>query len=73
LTGAGDPTTTTLADPFTIDVSTYSIPRSARQPGVSNTLDTLDTRFVNASTQIGTSLFNVHTIALGELPYAAMV
>jgi hypothetical protein len=68
LTGAGDPATTKLADPFTIDVPTYGIPRSARQPGVSNTLDTLDTRFVNASTQIGTSLFNVHTIALETFP-----
>jgi len=35
---------------------------------VANTLDTLDTRFVSASTQIGTSLFNVHTIALGTFP-----
>ena len=68
LTGAGDPTTTTLADPFTIDVPTYRIPRSAQQPGVPNTLDTLDTRFVNASTQIGTRLFNVHTIAVGAFP-----
>jgi hypothetical protein len=68
LTGAGDPTTTTLADPFTIVVPTYRIPRSARQAGVFNTLDTLDTRFVNASTQIGTSLFNVHTIALDTFP-----
>jgi hypothetical protein len=68
LTGAGDPTTTTLADPFTIVVPTYRIPRSARQAGVSNTLDTLDTRFVNASTQIGTSLFNVHTIELNTFP-----
>jgi hypothetical protein len=68
LTGAGDPTTTSLSDPFTINVSTYGIPRSARQPVVANTLDTLDTRFVSASTQIGTSLFNVHTIALGTFP-----
>jgi hypothetical protein len=68
LTGAGDPTSTTLADPFTITVPTYRIPRSARQPGVANALDTLDTRFVNASTQIGTSLFNVHTIDLGTFP-----
>ena len=35
---------------------------------MANTLDTLDTRFVSASTQIGTSLFNVHTIALGTFP-----
>ena len=68
LTGSGDPTTTKLSDPFTINVSTYRIPRSAQQPVVFNTLDTLDTRFVNASTQIGTSLFNVHTIALGTFP-----
>ncbi len=68
LTGAGDPTTTTLADPFTILVPTYRVPRSAQQLGTFATLDTLDTRFVNASTQIGTSLFNVHTIALGTFP-----
>jgi len=68
LTGAGDPTTTSLADPFTIDVGTYHIPRAAQQPGVGNTLDTLDTRFVNASTQTGASLFNVHTIQLGTFP-----
>jgi hypothetical protein len=68
LTGSGDPTTTTLADPFVIFVPTYHIPRSAQQPGTFATLDTLDTRFVNASTQVGTSLFNVHTIALGTFP-----
>src|SRR5262249_7229985 len=32
------------------------------------TLDTLDTRFQNASTQRGTSLFNVHTINFSTFP-----
>lgn len=68
LTGAGDPTTTVLADPFVIDVGPYLIPRSARQPGTTATLDTLDTRFQNASTQRGTSLFNVHTINFSTFP-----
>jgi hypothetical protein len=66
LTGAGDPATTSLSDPYTILVPTYRLPRSAQQFGTFATLDTLDTRFVNASTQIGTSLYNVHTIALGS-------
>jgi hypothetical protein len=68
LTGAGDPATTVLADPFTIDVGTYGVPRSAREPGTTATLDTLDTRFQNASTQLGTSVFNVHTINFSTFP-----
>lgn len=68
LTGAGVPATTNLSDPFVINVGTYRIPRSARQPVSFATLDTLDTRFVHASTQVGTSLFNVHTIDLQGFP-----
>lgn len=68
LTGADDPSSTTLADPFSINVGTYRIPRSARQPDTSARLDTLDTRFVHASTQVGTSLFNVHTIDVESFP-----
>jgi hypothetical protein len=51
-----------------IDVPNYAVPPAARQPGTSIRLDTLDRRFVNASTQIGDSLWNVHTIALGSFP-----
>jgi hypothetical protein len=45
-----------------IAVPAWTAPRDARQPGTTNLLDTLDARFVNASSQVGTSLFNVHTI-----------
>jgi len=46
----------------TITVDSYTIPQNASQPGTAAVLDTLDARFVNASTQIGDSLWNVHTI-----------
>ncbi|MCX5890664.1 MAG: hypothetical protein NTY36_14645 [Deltaproteobacteria bacterium] len=45
-----------------IPVPTFSLPPYAPQPGTSEELDTLDARFENASTQIGNSLFQVHTI-----------
>jgi hypothetical protein len=51
-----------------IDVPDYATPPSARQPGSNQVLDTLDGRFVNASTQVGDSLWNVHTIRLGSFP-----
>jgi hypothetical protein len=51
-----------------VDVPDYAIPPSARQPGTLVRLDTLDRRFVNASTQIGDSLWNVHTITSAGLP-----
>lgn len=47
-----------------IDVPDFAVPPSAPQLGTTQTIDTLDRRFVNASTQIGDSLFNVHTIRL---------
>lgn len=47
----------------TIDVPFYRLPRSAEQPGTDFILDSLDARFVNASTQVGDSLWQVHTIA----------
>jgi hypothetical protein len=46
----------------TIPVAVFAIPPDAPQPGTTATLDTSDGRFVNASTQIGNSLFQVHTI-----------
>lgn len=58
-------TMTKLAD---VPVTSYSVPPDATQPGTSNTLDTSDSRFVNASTQLGTSLFNVHTVDDFSLP-----
>lgn len=48
-----------------VDVPDYTVPPSAPQCGTNQVLDTLDGRFVNASTQVGNSLWNVHTIAFG--------
>ncbi len=45
-----------------IPVPTFRLPPYALQFGTTNVLDTLDARFENASTQIGNSLFQVHTI-----------
>jgi hypothetical protein len=52
----------------TITVAAYSIPPNASQPGTTSVLDTLDARFVNASTQLVNSLWNVHTIDNGGVP-----
>jgi hypothetical protein len=60
---AADPPT--LSAPATIPVPAYTMPPNASQPGTSATLDTSDCRFVNTGTQIGNSLFQVHTIAIG--------
>lgn len=62
---AADPPT--LTGPATIPVPAYTMPASAPQPGTTATLDTSDCRFVNAGTQIGDSLFQVHTINSGGL------
>ena len=48
-----------------VPVAAYSVPPAALQPGTAVTLDTLDRRFVNASSQVGDSLWNVHSIAAG--------
>ncbi|MBI1744101.1 hypothetical protein HYR54_13690 [Candidatus Acetothermia bacterium] len=57
-----------LFGPVEVLVDPYAAPGPAAQPGTSATLDTLDGRFVNASTQVGNSLWQVHTIDLGGLP-----
>ncbi len=49
----------------TIPVPAYTAPPGAPQAGTTSVLDTSDSRFVNAGTQIGNSLFQVHTINLG--------
>jgi hypothetical protein len=60
----------TLSGPVNITVPTYAMPPDAQQPapcnGTMNTLDTSDGRFINASTQNGNSLWQVHTIADGS-------
>lgn len=57
-----------LTQQVNITVPAYAIPPDARQPGTAATLDTLDSRFVASSTQVGDSLFNAHTVALGTFP-----
>lgn len=52
----------TLSGPINIAVPFWTAPRDANQPGTAAKLDTMDARFVNASSQVGTSLFNIHTI-----------
>jgi hypothetical protein len=59
------PAAATLTLQSNIAVAAYTTPPNALQPGTASTLDTLDGRFVNASTQIGNSLWNVHTINIG--------
>jgi hypothetical protein len=57
-----------LFGPVNIGVPAYSIPPDAHQFGTTDRLDTSDGRFVNASTQKGNDLWQVHTIALGSFP-----
>jgi hypothetical protein len=65
LTNSSRPNGILLAGPVNVPVPAYSVPPSAAQPGTTARLDTLDGRFVNASTQTGNSLWQVHTVALG--------
>jgi hypothetical protein len=51
-----------------ISVPAFAVPPSATQPGTSSLIDTADARFVTASTQVGHSLFQVHTIDVGGRP-----
>jgi hypothetical protein len=60
-----NPASTTLVLQALVTVSNYAIPPNAPQPNSNQVLDTSDRRFVNASTQVGDSLWNVHTIRLG--------
>jgi hypothetical protein len=50
----------------TITVASYSVPVDAAQPGTTVKLDTSDCRFVNASTQYGTDLWQTHTVGVGS-------
>jgi hypothetical protein len=62
LTNSSRPDAAALSGPFLVNVGLYNVPPNARQPGTTAVLDTLDARFQNASTQLGNSLFNIHTI-----------
>lgn len=68
LENAENPAFATLWGPYYLDVPDFFIPPSATQPGTASVLDTLDCRFVNAGTQIGNNLYQVHTVNLGGLP-----
>jgi hypothetical protein len=59
----------TLVLQAAINVPDYAVPPSAPQLGTTEKLDTSDRRFINASTQVSDSLWNVHTIKL--LSFAA--
>jgi hypothetical protein len=59
------PEATSLTLQADVPVEGYRFPPDATQPGSVVTIDTLDARFVNASTQVGKLLYQVHTIAFG--------
>jgi hypothetical protein len=69
LTNSSRPNAIQLTGPVNIAVPAYSAPPDAPQPATSSVLDTLDGRFVNASTQTGDFLWQVHTVYL--VGYAA--
>lgn len=66
LTNSSRPNDIQLTGPVDIPVPAYSVPPPAPQPDTEALLDTSDARFVNASTQTGDFLWQVHTIALGD-------
>jgi hypothetical protein len=64
-TNLSNPANATLVLQANVPVPAYTAPPDAPQPGTAVLLDTLDRRFVNASSQVGDSLWNVHSIAVG--------
>lgn len=68
LENSSRPDGTRVSEAGDVPVANYTVPPGARQPGTEAVLDTLDCRFVNASTQNGASLWQVHTVAIGTLP-----
>lgn len=69
LTNSSRPNAIQLTGPVNVVVPAYTAPPDAPQPGTTARLDTLDGRFVNASTQTGDFLWQVHTVNL--VGYAA--
>lgn len=60
-----------LSGPINVPVNAYTAPLPSPQPGTSdpaNLIDTGDGRFVNASTQTGDFLWQVHSVDVGGLP-----
>jgi hypothetical protein len=64
LTNSSRPNAIQLTGPVDVPVPAYSAPPDAPQPGTTAKLDTSDGRFVNASTQTGDFLWQVHTVNL---------
>ena len=64
-TNLSNPANATLVLQANVAVPAYTVPPNAAQPGTAVLLDTGDGRFVNASSQVGDSLWNVHSIAIG--------
>lgn len=62
LTNSANASQASLMQLGNISVPAFTLPPSARQPGTTITLDTSDSRFVNASTQVGNTLWQVHTV-----------
>ena len=65
LVPTGGPFNASLTETSSIAISAWSIPPDAVQPN-GQKIDSLDGRFQSASTQMGTSLWNVHTVAVGS-------
>jgi hypothetical protein len=55
-----------LADPVPVPVANYGVPNDAQQPDTTDTLLAGDARFANASTQVGDTLWQVHTVNTGD-------
>lgn len=64
-TNLSNPAEATLVLQANVPVPAYTAPPDAVQPGTAVLLDTLDRRFVNASSQVGDSLWNVHSVDVG--------
>jgi hypothetical protein len=63
-TNLSNPANATLVLQANVPVALYTAPPDAPQPGTAVLLDTSDRRFVNASSQVGDSLWNVHSIGI---------
>lgn len=62
LENAQNPAYAFLWGPYFIDTVDFFIPPNAPQPGTTHVLHTSDARFVNASTQIGYNLYQIHSV-----------
>jgi hypothetical protein len=55
-----------VTGPTNITVGSYSVPAEAQQPDTTRTLDTSDSRFEAPSAQVGSALWQVHTITTSD-------